>query len=101
MRCSFHLRTKWNDSIQPAENDQALYVDVRKGNDGAARLSAQCSWIGAGFLPRAYMPSSRAKNSAADVSTMVAAEEMSKEKLKNIPVPSQNAPSSGEMISRV
>ena len=53
------------------------------------------------FALRAIKINSNKKNSAADVSTIVAAEEMSKEKLKNMPAPPQNAPSSGETISRV
>ena len=54
-----------------------------------------------GFALRTIKINSNKKNSAADVSTIVAAEEMSKEKLKNMPAPPQNAPSSGETISRV
>ena len=55
----------------------------------------------AAFLRRAIKVNSNKPNSAAEVNTMVAAEEMSSEKLKNIPAAPQNAPISGETINKV
>ena len=55
----------------------------------------------AAFLRRAIKVNSNKPNNAAEVNTMVAAEEMSSEKLKNIPAAPQNAPISGETINKV
>src|SRR5213593_2275773 len=97
-----HLKTNCADSIRALGNDQACIVRRSRAKKKGHRCgSRQCSWIATGFLPRTIKADSNRKNNAADVSTIVAADEMSKEKLNNIPAAPQNAPSSGETISRV
>lgn len=72
-----HRETKWEDFIHPWRHVQAPVYAVKSASSAPSGFIRQCSWIGAGFLPRANRTSSTAIKSAAEVSTMVAAEEMS------------------------